>query len=263
MPLTALQNSIFQIIKANRSPDSFVYGAITLHADDESPRYSRDIDISHDLADSVAKSAEADTAALAKARLEVQWLLRQPAFQRAQVSRGAESVVLEWVYDSAFRFFPVEEDDELGYRLHRFDIATNKMLALAGRSEPRDFVDSLYLQENYLSLGTLAWAAAGKDEGLNPVMILEMAERFAHYRQQEIDALALVSPLNIVELSQKWRLAIAKGNVLISKLPAAELGCAYLNGVGEPVTPDPDSDDFKTLKRHFGSVGGAWPRLAG
>lgn len=43
---------------------------------------------------------------------------------------------LEWVYDSAWRFYPVEPDPELGYRLHYFDAATNKLLALSGRAEP-------------------------------------------------------------------------------------------------------------------------------
>jgi hypothetical protein len=72
---------------------------------------------------------------------------------------------LEWVYDSAWRFYPVEPDPELGYRLHYFDAATNKLLALSGRAEPRDFVDALHLHRTYLSLGTLACAAAGKEGG--------------------------------------------------------------------------------------------------
>ena len=263
MPLTELQRAIFAVIRQARSPDSFVYGATVLHAGGQSPRYSRDIDISHDIARSVAESAAADVATLEKSGFAVRWLLQQPTFQRAVVSQttqATDSVTLEWVYDSAFRFFPVEPDPELGYRLHTFDAATNKMLALAGRSEARDFVDAVFIHQEYLHLGTVAWAAAGKDEGLNPHMILDFAERFAHHRQEEIDALSLTSPLKIVALKKHWMEAIALARKLICALPPEEVGCAYLDPQGNPTNPNPGSPEFSTLQRHFGSVRGAWPQ---
>ena len=80
--------------------------------------------------------------------------------------------------DSAYRFFLVQRDVEFGWRLHLADLSTNKVLALAGRWEARDFVDTLYLDDSFASLGLLAWAAAGKDPGLTPALILEQANRF-------------------------------------------------------------------------------------
>ena len=118
MPLTRLQREVFAAIRSARSPESFVYGATVLHAGENSPRFSRDIDLSHDVARSVAQCAEFDASTLAGSGFTVQWLLQQPTFQRAVVSKADERVILEWVYDSAFRFFPVEPDVELGYRLH-------------------------------------------------------------------------------------------------------------------------------------------------
>jgi hypothetical protein len=59
------------------------------------------------------------------------------------VRRGAESVILQWTHDSAFRFFPLIEHPELGLTLHPFDLATNKVLALVGRVEARDWIDIL------------------------------------------------------------------------------------------------------------------------
>jgi hypothetical protein len=261
VPLTALQRQVFAAIRRGRSPESFVYGATVLNAAPDSPRFSRDIDLSHDVASSVAQCAEFDGNTLTSSGFTVKWLLRQPAFQRAIVSAEQERVILEWVYDSAFRFFPVEPDAELGYRLHRFDAATNKVLALAGRAEPRDFVDAIFLHQRYISLGMLAWAAAGKDEGLNPRLILDLAERFAHYRQADIDTLALVEPLSIVELAQHWREAVKDAREKVSKLPASEVGCAYLDSNGDPVDPWGGNYELHSLRRHFGSVGGAWPRL--
>ena len=52
---------------------------------------------------------------------------------------------VEWAQDSAFRFYPLQQDERFGYRLHDTDAAVNKVLALAGRSEIRDFVDVLLL----------------------------------------------------------------------------------------------------------------------
>jgi hypothetical protein len=54
----------------------------------------------------------------------------------------------ERVYDSSFRFFPVEPDPALGWRLNFWDAATNKTLALFGRHEFRDYLDVLYLHAN-------------------------------------------------------------------------------------------------------------------
>lgn len=126
MPITAFQREVFATLRRGRSPESFVFGATVLNAGADSPRYSNDIDLCHDIEQAVALSATADEAALIAAGYEVQWKLRLPTFHRADIVRADGSVKLEWVHDSAFRFFPVEPDDELGYRLHRFDAATNK-----------------------------------------------------------------------------------------------------------------------------------------
>lgn len=260
MPLTTFQREVFSTLRRSRSPESFVFGATVLNATDDTPRYSRDIDLCHDIESAVAESAGADEAALVAAGYSVTWQLRQPMFHRATVTRHDGSVKLEWVYDSAFRFYPVEPDDELGWRLHFADAATNKLLALSGRAEPRDFVDAIHLHETYLSLGTLAWAAAGKDEGLNPRLILDLADRFARYRQADIDSLHLSHSLSLPDLKERWATAIEAGRSVVENLPPEEVGCLYLDPeTSQPVTPDPASVAFPSLLRHRGSVGGSWP----
>lgn len=260
MPLTEFQREVFATLRRSRSPDSFVFGATVLNAGPDTPRYSRDIDLCHDAEHAVAECAAADEGTLVSAGYAVRWHLRLPTFHRAEITRADGSVKLEWVHDSAFRFFPVEQDDELGYRLHRFDAATNKLLALSARSEARDFVDAIHLDATYVSLGALAWAASGKDEGLNPLLILELSNRFAHYRQADIDALHLAAPLLLPELKQRWSAALAAGRRLIEALPPEEIGCAYLDPISrQPTTPDPAAPGFASLLRHRGTVGGAWP----
>jgi hypothetical protein len=61
--------------------------------------------------------------------------------------------------------------------LHPFDLATSKVLALVGRVEPRDFIDTLTCNESVQPFGYLAWAACAKDPGFSPAAILEEAAR--------------------------------------------------------------------------------------
>ena len=50
--------------------------------------------------------------------VEAMWLLRTPSFHGALVTVGEEQLKIEWAQDSAFRFYPVQEDERFGYRLH-------------------------------------------------------------------------------------------------------------------------------------------------
>jgi len=81
----------------------------------------------------------------------------------AEVGSGTERVRLEWARDSAFRFFPLQRHDEFGLTLHPFDLATNKVLALVGRLEVRDWVDVLSIDKRLQPFAYLAWAACAKD----------------------------------------------------------------------------------------------------
>jgi hypothetical protein len=262
MPLTPFQNEVLALLAAQRNPESYLAGGAALNRAEDSPRYSQDLDLFHDVAESVASSAEADAAVLTARGFTVTWVIQQPSFRRAEVTRGHEGVRLDWTYDSAFRFFPVQSDPEFGYCLHRADLATNKMLALAGRDEFRDFLDILTLHESYLSLGAICWAACGKDPGFTPWLVLELAQRHVHFRPEALAGVQLARPLELTELKQKWIQAVEQAEAWFDRLPTAEAGCLYLTKDGEPHTPDPTIPTFAAAVRHFGSVRGAWPRLA-
>jgi hypothetical protein len=262
MPLSAIQGRVLRLLAANRSPESYLAGATVLHQGANTPRYSLDLDYFHDLADSVASSAETDAETLEEAGHAVTWLLRAPTFYRALVQVDGESLRLEWAQDSAFRFFPVQADPVSGYRLHEADAATGKCLALAGRTEARDFVDMLHLDSAYLPLSALVWAACGKDPGYTPDLLLEHCNRHACYTQEAIDLLYLRTPLNVKALKRQWLEARQAAEALIRRLPPEEIGCLYLDAAGTPVPPDPASPQFPSLIRHFGSIRGAWPSVA-
>jgi hypothetical protein len=194
MPVTPFQQDVLRLLAAQRQPESHLAGGPAINRSISSPRFSADLDFFHDLADNVFTSAEPDAALLTREGYEIQWLLRQPYLQRANVRRDGHALRLDWCFDSAFRFFPVQPDPEVGYCLHLADLATNKALACAGRSEIRDFIDILYLHETYLKLGAICWAASGKDPGLNPVAMLDFAKRHRKFREEDLVGEQLARP---------------------------------------------------------------------
>jgi hypothetical protein len=262
MPLTAFQREVAHLLAANRNPESHIAGGAAINRADTSLRFSEDLDIFHDAAESVALSALADEGVLRQAGYTVQWVHRHEGHFRAIVTRGDDSMRLDWTNDSAFRFFPVQKDPDFGYCLHQADLATNKLLALASRTEIRDFLDMLSIDQEYLSLGAVVWAACGKDPGFTPPRLLNYADRHTRYQESDLRGEALARPVDLKDLKNHWLMARERAEQLIAKLPEREVGLLYLDPQNHPLTPHPDSPEFATLRRHGGSVRGAWPSIS-
>lgn len=215
----------------------------------------------HDAAELVAVNATEDAAVLVEAGFTIVWQNRTEGFHRAWVERDGLGVKIEWVFDSAFRFFPVVPDPLLGYRLHDADLAVNKALAGAGRLAIRDYIDLIHLHRTYLHLGALAWAATGKDPGLSPLLILNELNRHTRYQPEDLAEVRLREPVSLQALKMDWLEMLRGARELVTRLPAGDVGCLYLDERGEPVTPDPDVPAFSGLTRHFGQLKGSWPRV--
>ena len=117
------------------------------------------------------------------------------------------------------------------------------------------------MPKSVLSLGALAWAACGKDAGFTPQFLIEEAQRLAHYPASRLNTLLLRQPLDPVECKRQWVQALAEAMALFNRLPPEEVGCLYLNANNQAVTPDPSVPEFPQLRRHYGSVRGAWPAI--
>lgn len=263
MPLDDFQRGIFAVISKLRSEESYVAGAVVIHRAEESGRFSNDVDIFHDEQSSVAASAIRDARALAAEGYEVDFPKGEPPensmFVRAWVSRGGIRMKMEWVWDSAFRFFPLVPDEVLGFRLHDLDAATNKALAAAGRIEARDFIDLLELDARNMPLGRIIWAASGKDPGLTPERILGFLNQHSRFQQSEIDAVKTVRPLNVVDFKNCWLEMRERAQQLITTLPPETLGAVFVDATGQPVNAAQFDPAHEIA--HYGSVRGAWPRL--
>ena len=125
------------------------------------------------------------------------------------------------------------EHELLGLVLHPFDLATNKVLALVGRLEPRDWVDLLDCHRVIQPLGYLLWASCGKDPGFTPASILNEAHR-SRYNQEELEELSFEgSPPQADELGATWHVALKEAELLIDLLPSKQLGTCVMEKDGE------------------------------
>ena len=254
MSLSELQSAILRQLAAHRNPESYVARATALNQ--HGPRYSADIDIFHDREDAVARAAAADAALLSGDGFRVAWLRREPGLHVAAIDRDGEATKLEWARDSDFRFFPAMPDPLFGFRLHPVDLATNKALAPAGRREPRDVLDLLFVHDRILPLGAVIWAAIGKDPGYTPESLIAEIRRNARYRADDYADLALFALVDAVAIAGRLRAALDAAETFVRAMPAGKEGLLFLRD-GTPVAPDPAS--LAACTEHAGRRAGHWP----
>lgn len=254
MPLSNFQSRVLRLLAVHRNPESYVAGAAPLAR--SGPRFSSDIDLFHDRELAMQAAVEADVATLTRNGFQIDWTRRFPTIFSAVVRAGDDGTLLEWLVDSAYRFFPALQDELFGYVLHPADIATNKALAAAGRREPRDVVDLLDIHERYLPLGALVWAAAAKDPGLSPEGIIAEVRRNARYQQADFDRVMSATPIDATATARALREALAEADAFVRAMPAGKEGLLFLRD-GKPVQPDPGS--LSGLVEHGGQLRGHWP----
>ena len=269
MAITPFQADILRLIARKRiaGGETYVAGGLALNHQLHRPRVSSGIDVFSDTYEAMVSAADADCALLKENGYELRIVRERTSIVEALVSRDGNATDIQWVRDSAYRFFPLINDPLLGATLHPFDLATNKILALAGRSVPRDWVDTVSCAESVQPLGLLAWAASGKDPGLSPRYILDMSAR-TRYAQSEIDvAVNTLETVDVAALSRKWHSMIEEGRRLIAALPAEHVGKAVLNKDGtlfngsfEELSAAVESG---SVMFHAGRVCGAWPQIVG
>ncbi len=260
MPITAFQKMILKLIKSNRSPDSYVAGDTAIQRSPDSIRFSDDIDFFHDADLAVTEAFQSDRATLLSAGYSFETQISQPSFYCATVGKAGEQLKLEWVRDSAFRYFPVVDDDDLGYRLHDIDLAINKCLALANRSVVRDALDIIELDRKVLSLPAIISAACGKDPGFTPDLMLEMIQRHLTFTPDQLAAESTTKPIDPVKLKKDLITLVEQTRNTLHDIPAKRIGCLFTDKKGN-VIKDLTKLNQTQHKPHYGSIRGSWPKI--
>lgn len=266
MPLTNFQREVLDTIVHHRSETSHFAGGLVLNAAEDSARFSHDFDLFHDAVEDLVIASERDTRTLEEAGFEVQRINRDGAwdkavsFRKAVIKRADNKVELDWAQDSAFRFFPIVPDPLLGWRLHLFDMATNKALALSARTETRDYVDIVELGRHY-TLEAIMWAACGKDPGFNPLSLLKMVIRFSKIDPMELDKIKAKN-LDPFALKEEWIAMHDKAREEMTLLANEQLdlpiGVAFVDEQGVPgwLRTNP------SLRIHYPSLRGCFPTIS-
>ncbi len=270
MALTPFQRSVCRLLAQTRiaSGESYVAGGVALNELLSAPRVSRDIDLFHDTEAALQASWDADRTLLETQGFQVTVVRERSSYAEARVARGDDVVLVEWARDSAFRFFPLVQHPDLGLVLHPFDLATNKVLALVGRLEPRDWIDVIECDGRVQPLGYLAWAASGKDPGFSPRGIVDAAAHSGRYSAAEIDALDFSGmPPDAADLSRRWHVLLQTANAVVEALPAEQVGRCVLDERGRLFRGGPSqlrgATESQQLRFHAGSIRGALPRVLG
>jgi hypothetical protein len=264
VPLTEFQRRLLADLAATPADDRYLAGGAAMHFAPNSTRYSDDLDFFHDTEARVASAFGRDRETLQRAGYAVDVELTLPGFVRAIVTRDEQATRVDWAHDSAWRFMPLVRDELGGLLLHPVDLAVNKVLTLAGRDEPRDYVDILFVHRRLLPLASASWAAVGKDPGLTPLSLLELLKRRGRYHPEDFARLNLAEPFDLVHAKDTWLAALAEAEAFVRERPPEEYGCLYYsvqqNGF---VMPRGDASlDDQAVVPHFGRPGGVLPRMA-
>ena len=258
MPLTDYQERLARLLSENRTFDSYLAGGAAILIEPNTMRFSRDLDYFHDSEARVAEAFSADRRLLESSGYSIDVDLNQPGFVRAIVRKDGHATKVEWARDSAWRFMPTVRDVRVGFVLHPVDLAVNKMLALAGRDEPRDVLDVLHLHRHVLVFGALCWAACGKDPGFTPLSLLELLRRRGRIREEDLGRLDLAEPVDLHSLKSSWLEALDSVEPFVASRPPEEIGCLYHSASRRGFV---DPREVTDAVPHFGRPGGVLPRV--
>lgn len=258
MPLTEFQAGIARALSENRGFDSYLAGGAAILIEPKTTRFSRDLDYFHDSEVRVAEAFAADRELLENGGYVVDIEMNQLGFVRAIVRIDGQATKVEWAHDSSWRFMPTVRDDRVGYLLHPVDLAVNKVLALAGRDEPRDVLDTLHFHRRLLVLGALCWAACGKDPGFSPLSLLELLRRRGRIREEDLERLDLTEKPDLRVFKREWLEALDSVKPFADSRPPEEIGCLYYSAARQGFV---DPRKVPDAVPHHGRPGGVLPRI--
>lgn len=182
--LTPIQRRIATIIGGLPEAEQFALaGGAALIARGDVERQTRDLDFFGPAASDVDRLVPAAERALMDAGMDVRRIREGAGFVRLEVRGGGEVTEIDLAADA--RLMPIERG-ELGPILAGEELAVDKVLAVFGRAEARDFIDLAAVADRY-GLAYLCRRALAKDKGFDPQVFREMLHRFDRLPRDEFE----------------------------------------------------------------------------
>ena len=181
--LTPLQRRVATLVASLAEADGFALaGGAALIVRGEVARPTRDLDFFGLSPTDVDRLAPVFERALAEDNLSFDRLQVGSGFARYVVHDGTDATEVDLASDA--RLFPAEPG-QLSPTLSTLELAVDKVLAIFGRAEARDFVDLQSILRHH-DLDELFRLAKEKDPGFLPSVFADMLRRFSRFRPDEI-----------------------------------------------------------------------------
>jgi len=182
--LSPLQQRVVSIVASvPGAADLGLAGGAALLAWGVGERTTRDLDFFATRAETVDAFGPALERELRARGLHVEAVRSSPGFVRYEIRDGDETTELDLAWD--YRMRPLQRTS-LGLTLDRDELAADKVLALYGRAEARDFVDVFRLRA-YYSRERLCDLAREKDHGFVENMFADTLARMERRDRIEFD----------------------------------------------------------------------------
>jgi hypothetical protein len=182
--LSPLQEQIAKILAGLQEARDFALaGGAALIVRGEIQRQTRDLDFFGLTSEAVDRLVPVVDRALREAGLVVHHIQQSPGFARMIVESGDDRTELDLGTDA--RLFPAEPGG-LAPLLTGEELAVDKVLAVFGRAEARDFADLMAVEPRY-GLDRLFGLAVEKDRGFLPEVFADMLGRFDRLRREEFE----------------------------------------------------------------------------
>ena len=180
--LSPLQEEVAGIIAGlEEAKDFALAGGAALIARGDVQRQTRDLDFFGLTAAAVDLLVPAVDRALRDAGFAVHHIQENSGFARLVVESADDRTEVDLAADA--RLFPAEPG-RLAPMLSGEELAVDKVLAVFGRAEARDFVDLMAVESRY-GLDRLYQLAAEKDRGFTPTVFAGMLAQFGRLRAEE------------------------------------------------------------------------------
>jgi predicted nucleotidyltransferase component of viral defense system len=209
--LTGIQKKILHCLSLLSDREVFyLTGGTALSAFFLKHRKSRDLDFFTHVEELILPFSHRLEASLIKENLRVQRLRGFHSFVELSVNSKDDSTAVHFGLESPFRFEQPSEFEKIpGVKVDSLiDIATNKLLALFGRAELRDFIDVYFLVKERYAREYLMEKSARKDPGFDQYWLGVAMERIDHFSGDSPDMLLLTRPCSINEIKDffcLWR----------------------------------------------------------
>ncbi len=180
--LSPLQQRIAMIVAGLPEAEDFALaGGAALIVHGAIDRITRDLDFFGLEPDAVDRLAPAAERALQVDGLSVERVLDNPGFVRLLVASDNDRTEVDLGSDA--RLFAVDHGPGFPL-LTTEELAVDKVLAVFGRAEARDFMDLMAVEDQF-GLDRLLQGAAQKDHGFDLMVFSEMTNRFERLRRDE------------------------------------------------------------------------------